>query len=319
MCYRQNPSTRKVPEISEPFGATGTYMPENKMDHEHEDLASVTKRTIKATVQNVQTPKTFYISYFYKVAGKNSFDENNLFLDCLNKKLYVTFHDEKDANGVFMMNHGPDSNLERLEKATAADFNIFVDRVSVHGFCMKNSLARDKFFDFIVTKTQMGIKDFFIQDEPRSAIIIFEDDFYFEIFWKLMTVYLGTKIMAAPVYKTKTVSISNLPAEVDKKLLYKCLKICRIGGGDIESLEMCDGQAKITFKSEEQYRPQVPKLYKCSSSNNGNRKDNNNNNRSNYNSNNYSSNKDDDEQQQQPRTTSTMKATWQKKICCWPS
>ncbi|GFO06938.1 poly [ADP-ribose] polymerase [Plakobranchus ocellatus] len=258
------PCSAKVPKFSEPlkyqtkdesFGPT--VKRENEMDYGHEDLASVARRTIKATVRDVRKTKMFYILYLEdKVVHKDFYDETSLFLDSLNRKLYVTFHHEEDAKKACKMMHGADSNIERLEKATVADFETFPDRVSVHGFCIKNPPERHKFFNFIITRTQMRIKEFFTQDEPRSVIIIFEEEDCYdvtEICWQLMTVFEGTKIMAAPVYKTKSVRVFNLPVNVDKQLLRRYMTNSRSGGGDIESLEMRDGQAKITFKSEKHF------------------------------------------------------------------
>ncbi|GFO06939.1 endonuclease-reverse transcriptase [Plakobranchus ocellatus] len=260
-------STAKVPKFSGPlkyqtkddsFEPTITYVPvksENDMDYGHEDLASVARRTIKATVRDVRKTKQFYILYLEdKVAPPNLYDEASLFLDSLNRKLYVTFDHEEVANRACMMRHDANSNIEKLERATVADFDTFTDRVSMHGFCIKNTPERQKFFDFVINKTQMRIKGFVTQDEPRSVIIIFEEEDCYditEICWQLMTDFEGTKIMAAPVYKTKSVRVSNLPANMDKELLRRYMTNSRSGGGDIESLEIRGGQAKVTFKSEE--------------------------------------------------------------------
>ncbi|RUS90004.1 hypothetical protein EGW08_002271 [Elysia chlorotica] len=227
----------------------------------------VVKSTIKATVRDVCKSKVFYILYLEDPkVSKDKFDESSLLLDCLNKVLYVTFDDEDGAIRACQQKHGRDSNFVKVEMASKEDFDTYPNKVLVHGFDLKDQSKRKTFLDFVYRQTRLKVQDIIQWREPWSAILVFDEDEcenIVEICWKLRTEFQGIKILTAPVFKTKTVSVSGLPPKFDKCLLQRYLSNRRSGGGPVDSLNMQNNVAIVTFKEEEHFFGVLEKKNHC--------------------------------------------------------
>ncbi|GFR99676.1 poly [ADP-ribose] polymerase [Elysia marginata] len=214
------------------------------------------RRTIKATLSDIWKSKDFYIYYLEDPSvSQDKPIEETLLLDCLNKVLYVTFEDEEGAMNMCQQKHGPDSNFLRVEMSTEADFNTYPNKVSVHGFPLKDKSKR-RFLEFVHDVTGWEVIDIIQWNEPRSAILVFDEEECHditEICWNLRTQFDGIKIMSAPVFRTKSVNVCGLPRGFDKCLLQRYLSNKRSGGGPVASVAMQDNVAIVTFKSEEHF------------------------------------------------------------------
>ncbi|KAH9499180.1 hypothetical protein Btru_004356 [Bulinus truncatus] len=136
------------------------------------------KRTIKATISDIRMEKDFYMLYLeHEDIGLEKYEEESMLLDGLHKWLYVTFKDKETARKAFEMNHDPtDSNILKVEMATPEDFDTYPNLLFLYGFDIQSAEDTDLLKDLIQEKTDKEVDDICYHDEPKAAVIIFDED-----------------------------------------------------------------------------------------------------------------------------------------------
>ena len=71
--------------------------------------------------------------------------------------------------------HGSGSNFAKVELSSEADFDTYPNKVSVHGFNPKQKEWKQRLKEFARRKTGMRVKNVMQWNEPRSAILVFDE------------------------------------------------------------------------------------------------------------------------------------------------
>ncbi|KAH9499181.1 hypothetical protein Btru_004357 [Bulinus truncatus] len=223
------------------------------------------KKTIKATISDIRKEKDFYMLYLEdEDIGLEKYEEESMLLDGLHKWLYVTFKDKETARKAFEMNHDPtDSNILKVEMATPEDFDTYPNLLFLYGFDIQSAEDTDSLKDLIQENTDKEVDDICYHDEPKAAVIIFDEDTCIDITsltWELTSLN-GMKMITAPVYKKNSLLVSGLDETIPQSPLERYMKNKkRSGGGPIQSLQyLSDEEAVITFENEADYNEVLSK------------------------------------------------------------
>ncbi|CAG5128060.1 unnamed protein product, partial [Candidula unifasciata] len=229
---------------------------ENSEEDHTEESEELWKTTIKAKVSDITKTKDFYVMYLEDPhISQGQFYEESFLLDGLNRNLYVTFHDRKAAVATASFKHKADSNLLKVEMATKEDFDTHLNLVSVHGYFCNTDEQRRELKKKIEEISQMEVIDIIQQEEPRSAIIVFNPDSCEDISaltW--MPVLFGnTRLIVAPVFKTNCVKVTGLHTLSSDETVKRYMSNSkRSGGGTITFFQrLSETEAYATYKERE--------------------------------------------------------------------
>lgn len=81
-----------------------------------------------------------------------------------------------DARAFCKVKHDESSNLVKVTKASAEDFDIFHNMISIHCNSLKTEKDLHKVYALIQEISHLEIMNILQYDEPRSAVIVFSPE-----------------------------------------------------------------------------------------------------------------------------------------------
>ncbi|XP_059146945.1 protein mono-ADP-ribosyltransferase PARP14-like [Physella acuta] len=256
---RRKKKTEKSKEEKETQSANKSTR--SKTSVEKEDCDKV-KRTIKAKVADVHKTKDTYVLYLEDPSiNKGEIEEDTMLLDGLQKLLFVTFtfEQQKYARAFRKVKHDESSNLLKVTKASAEDFDIFHNMISIHCNSLTTEKDLHRVHALIQEMSHLEIINIIQYDDPRSAVVVFSPEHcskgkIAELSWDCSVEYKNEKIIVAPVYRNKMVIVDNLNKNTLDVTLERFLTSKRQGGQpkSVESIHRINANcAIVTFKTYE--------------------------------------------------------------------
>ncbi|KAH9499178.1 hypothetical protein Btru_004352, partial [Bulinus truncatus] len=139
-------------------------------------------------------------------------------------------------------------NISKVELANEEDFNTYPNYIYLSG-----DLGNlEELADLITLETNFGVLDIVQHNDPESCIVILEDceDITF-LTWDLIS-FGDKKLITAPVYKTNSILVSGLMANVPILSLKRYLENTKRGcGGKVKSYgEIKNDEVVVFFEDE---------------------------------------------------------------------
>ncbi|CAL1549062.1 unnamed protein product, partial [Lymnaea stagnalis] len=246
---------------SECFSESSVSSHDDDSDDDDLSLAEKAEKTVKIKIIDAKKQKDFYLLYLEDDAiNEGEFYEKSILLDGLNKHVFVTFKNAKDARAFRRTRHNEDSNITKVTIASENDFNWYSNLVAVFGYSFESKKDINAFKDQISNCLKRDVQEIIQYDEPRSLIVKFNPKHchqakYGDLLWKCAVEFCDIHLITAPVEKSNQILISGLSKGTDNSTVERYLSSKRHGGsrGQLSSpiKRINDHQAIATLKSVE--------------------------------------------------------------------